>query len=255
MSKLFLEIVPRTEEKFSEEVRSVSSQLHRITGVNIPYTQSCKLDTISAIDTIQRIGNPGLIVPHIRARDFVKIEWKKVIPNTDKAFSFMEELVRRWITEILIIQWDPHEGERDNPDISPEFIRHIKDTTQLRVYWAIDQYRNKTYENNRIEKKKWAWVDGFFTQPFFSTSEIEIAMNNWYDMGVLYWFAPVTTDKSRSYWENTNNVVFPDNFSIDPEDNIEFARNGIKLLHDSSQWAYLMPVRFDAIRYLTWVLN
>jgi 5,10-methylenetetrahydrofolate reductase len=74
MSKLFLEIVPRTEVKFSEEIHSVSHLLNRITGVNIPYTHSCQLNTISAIDTIQMITNPGLIIPHIRARDFVKVE-------------------------------------------------------------------------------------------------------------------------------------------------------------------------------------
>ncbi len=39
MSRLFLEIVPRTEDKFLEELHSVSALLPRISGVNIPYTK------------------------------------------------------------------------------------------------------------------------------------------------------------------------------------------------------------------------
>ncbi len=75
-------------------------------------------------------------------------------------------------------------------------------------------------------------------------------MNIWHTMEVYYGFAPVTTEKSKAYWEKMNNVTFPVDFSLDPEANIEFARDNIALLHEHNQGAYLMPIRFDAKRYL-----
>ncbi len=253
MPWLFLEIVPRTEDKFLEELHSVSEMLPKISWINIPYTKWCQLHSIEAIDQAQRLQVPWLLVPHIRARDLVRIEWQHIVSHTDTTLELIEALVKRWVEKILVVQGDPHEWEWDDPEISPAFIKYLKDTTKLKVFWAIDQYRWKG-ESERIERKKWAGVDGFFTQPFFDAHSVETSRNQWHNMEVYYGFAPVTTEKSKSYWEKVNNVVFPSDFSLCEEANIELARKNIEFLRISGQWAYLMPIRFNAKRYLSGVL-
>lgn len=71
---------------------------------------------------------------------------------------------------------------------------------------------------------------------------------------VFWGVAPVTTDKSRAYWEVTNRAIFPREFAPTLEWNQAFARRVLGFLQNNGGHIYFMPIRIDIERYLHGVL-
>ena len=67
----------------------------------------------------------------------------------------------------------------------------------------------------------------------------------------MYWgISPVLGEKSRSYWETTNKVVFPREFKPTMAWNKTFAARAISAARELGGNAYLMPLRVNLKDYL-----
>ncbi len=72
----------------------------------------------------------------------------------------------------------------------------------------------------------------------------------------MFWgLSPVIGPRSRSYWETTNHIVFPKDFSTTLESNITFAQTVLRELAADQGCAYLMPVRIKLEHYLPALLE
>lgn len=68
----------------------------------------------------------------------------------------------------------------------------------------------------------------------------------------MFWdIAPVLGDRSRSYWETTNKIVFPPDFCCSLDWNREFAMRALRVIRSLHANVYFMPIRVDLAKYLT----
>jgi methylenetetrahydrofolate reductase (NADPH) len=110
-------------------------------------------------------------------------------------------------------------------------------------------------ELDYIKDKLDAGVDGFFTQPFFDIRLLDMYME-YLDGHCVYWgICPVTSEKSKSYWESKNEAMFPKAFDHSYSSNVELARIIIKRAQDSNTNIYIMPIRIEPFQYLKEVLS
>ena len=68
---------------------------------------------------------------------------------------------------------------------------------------------------------------------------------------MIWGIAPVLGDRSRSYWETTNKIVFPSDFRSTLDWNREFARSALRVIRSLQANVYFMPIRVDLAKYLT----
>lgn len=247
MQNISLELVPRSIEALISELEFVKDNFPEINVINIPDLMRYQLRSWECSTLVRDYDKK--FIPHIRAIDF---RIKDQLP-------IREFLVENSIDQVLVITGDsPQDMTRKvYPTTSLDMIKRIKsDIPGIKVFAAIDQYRNsirKEYE--LINRKIDAGADGFFTQPFFDIRLIEIYAELLEGQDVYWGISPVNSEKSHTYWETKNNVVFPKGFKPTVDWNIAFAREALSYLRENQQHVYLMPIRIDLKTYLDGIMS
>jgi methylenetetrahydrofolate reductase (NADPH) len=245
--RVSIELVPRDIEHLENELQIVKSYFESINMVNIPDLMTLKMRSWEAASVSKQYYEHS--IPHIRSIDF----------NLQEDIVITEYLMKNSITEILVVTGDrPQDMSRKvYPTSSVDFIKRLKIICpQLKVYAAMDPYRdNLRQECDYIQRKLEAGADGFFTQPFFDTRFMEIYFELLDGLEVFWGVSPVISDKSISYWESKNNVVFPKNFEPTLEWNVDFAKKALEFTKIRKSNIYFMPIKVDLRTYLEAIFN
>lgn len=242
MSRIAVELVPREKHALIEELEMLNSQFPQIDLVNIPDILRFNMRSWEACTYSSHYIKT---IPHIRAID---MDVNELLPIAD----FLSEAQ---VDEVLIISGDAPQDlyYRTYPTTSIEMIKKFKrELPNVKVYAAIDQYRSSIKdEYDYIQRKIEAGADGFFTQPFFSLELIDFYANILKGQQVFFGVSPVTSIKSKSYWENRNRVVFPSDFDLSLDWNVNFARNVLDYVKEKDLNVYFMPITISVKEYLS----
>jgi methylenetetrahydrofolate reductase (NADPH) len=243
MGRISLEIVPRSEASFAEELKQVREEFSAIDTLNIPDILKFDVRIPEACDAAAPYFSSG-IIPHIRA---VSVNSEKPYPNTE-FFS------RNNINELLVILGDNPEivSKSEHPCTSVELIKKIKkELPGMKVYAAVDQWRTTFPEEMEYVREKIdAGADGFFTQPFFDTHHMEKWIKALDGSHVFWGLAPVVRESSKDYWKNKNKVFFPSDFECTMEWNQSFARQVLGYSGSDKYHVYLCPITVNFAEYL-----
>ncbi len=240
---LSLELVPRDEESFSEQLKSVGSFRNHFSHLNIPDISRFKLRSWEACALSRQIIPNS--IPHIRSIDFSK---------NDPSELFM--ILRKYgFEEVLVVKGDvPQDMSRKvYPTSSIDLIRAIKkEFTTIKVYAAFDPYRTGIQTEMRyVDEKIEAGCDGFFTQPFFDIRLLDIYSELLCGKKVFWGISPVTSEKSMAYWIATNRAYFPKDFYPSLDWNIKFFKKAQALCNSQNFDMYLMPIKVSLEKYLS----
>ena len=246
MGRISVELVPRTVDGLTNQLKLVESNISRIDVINIPDLLSCELrGPEGAVETKKFFPS---VIPHIRAMD---IDLEKPLPMAD----YLRE---NNIKEVLVIQGDPPQDMMHTvyPTESIDVIwKFKKEMPWLKVYAGIDQYRGSMrQEQYRIRRKLQAGADGFFTQPFFDMRYLEMYADMLSGLNIYWGITPVLSERSKSYWELKNSVVFPRGFETGMDWSIDFGRKVIDFAQKNDSNVYLMPIKADFTAYVSGIL-
>lgn len=235
-----LELVPREESEFIREAHQLLQEVNQLNGINIP--DVIRLEMRSHVAARVLLQQGIFAIPHIRCID-------RPIAET---LTIIGSLIQTGLTHVLIVTGDPKEGETEP---SPIHALHIIEAVKLRypslnIYGALDPYRQSfKQELAYCKEKKMAGVSGFFTQPFFDAELARIYLEQLEGYDVFLGISPVTTENSMNYWKTRNAAIFPKNFSLSLEDNIELGATLIRTAQKFNQNTYMMPIRTPALAY------
>ena len=239
LSRLSVELIPRSAEALAADVATVKATFPAADTLNIPDLMRFPLRSWDAAALVRpQFGN---VIPHIRAIDIAP---DAPLPGADQP----------GLEEILVVHGDPPAdlSHRTYPNSTESIIRRYRrEAPHLKVYAAFDPYRRAPWkELEDVARKKEAGAIGFFTQPVFDLKLFDLC-REWMQGECVFWgLSPVIGPKSRSYWETTNHIVFPRDFSPTLDANIQFAQTVLKELAQEKGKAYLMPVRIKLEQYL-----
>ena len=241
MNKVSLELVPRDEEVLRGELAQAKKYEGKIDLINIP--DLLRLP-VRSWEGAAIAGETFPAVPHIRAMD---IDITKPLPMAD---YLREHAIR----EVLVIEGDAPQNMAHTvyPTESIDVIRKFREEMpEIRVFAGIDQYRGSMrQEDYRIRRKLQAGAVGFFTQPFFDRRFLAMYADMLEGIEVYWGLSPVTSQRSQSYWETKNQVVFPKGFAPTLAWSISFAREVIEEARARDEHVYLMPIRTGLEEYL-----
>ena len=241
MNKVSLELVPRDEEVLRGELAQAKKYEGKIDLINIP--DLLRLP-VRSWEGAAIAGETFPAVPHIRAMD---IDITKPLPMAD---YLREHAIR----EVLVIEGDAPQNMAHTvyPTESIDVIRKFREEMpEIRVFAGIDQYRGSMrQEDYRIRRKLQAGAVGFFTQPFFDRRFLAMYADMLEGIEVYWGLSPVTSQRSQSYWETKNQVVFPKRFAPTLAWSISFAREVIEEVRARDEHVYLMPIRTGLEEYL-----
>ena len=242
MGRISLELVPRSKESFTEELSTVRRDFPCIDTLNIPDILKFDMRIPEACEVAVPLFNN--VIPHLRA----------VAINKEEPFSLKEFFQKNNIDEVLVILGDNPENisTSENPCDSIDLIRKIKrEMPDMRVYAGVDQWRT-TFEEEMeyVYRKIEAGADGFFTQPFFDTERIEKWAEALKDVHVFWGLAPVVRESSKHYWEEKNQVIFPDNFKCTMDWNQKLAKDALHMTNTEKDHIYFCPITVDFVEYL-----
>ena len=241
MNKVSLELVPRDEEVLRGELAQAKKYEGKIDLINIP--DLLRLP-VRSWEGAAIAGETFPAVPHIRAMD---IDITKPLPMAD---YLREHAIR----EVLVIEGDAPQNMAHTvyPTESIDVIRKFREEMpEIRVFAGIDQYRGSMrQEDYRIRRKLQAGAVGFFTQPFFDRRFLAMYADMLEGIEVYWGLSPVTSQRSQSYWETKNQVVFPKGFAPTLAWSISFAREVIAEVRARDEHVYLMPIRTGLEAYL-----
>lgn len=247
MTRISLELVPRSPEELRESLESIKGSIQGIDLINIP--DLLRFETRSWQGAAIAQDYYAAVMPHIRAIDV----------NLAEPLAMRPDLRQSGITEVLVIEGDPPQDmtHKVYPTISTDVIRKFhQEMPEVKVYAGIDQYRDSMrQELCRIQRKLQAGVVGFFTQPFFDMRLLEIYADMLKGANVYWGITPVTSERSMSYWEMKNNVVFPREFEPTLAWSIDFGRRVRKFAQERGDNLYLMPIRGNVQAYLEGILS
>lgn len=72
----------------------------------------------------------------------------------------------------------------------------------------------------------------------------------------VYWgVSPIQSQRSQSYWELKNHVVFPKNFEPTVEWSIEFGRRVVENADKTNSNVYIMPIKGNLEEYLNGIFH
>jgi methylenetetrahydrofolate reductase (NADPH) len=245
-TNISIELVPRNETALREELALLKEQFPSVGLINIPDLTRFSVRAWEGC-AIAKEYFPRTI-PHIRALDI----------DPDQPLPMKQLLLESGINEVLVVTGDPHTDPNVRQfDVNAvDIIKKFKqEMPQLKIYAAIDQYRSGFQkEMHYLLEKQAAGADGFFTQPFFDLRFMEIYGEILADQKVFWGISPVTSEKSKAYWEKRNNVVFPKEFCPTLEWNRKFAMQALKFAKNTSTDIYFMPIRIDLDQYLKGII-
>jgi methylenetetrahydrofolate reductase (NADPH) len=245
MPHISIELVPRTPAALEEECIAVKERFSTLEIVNIPDILRLPLRSWEACRIAQKYFRR--VIPHFRAIDFC-ISRPGDIEQAMAGFD-----------ELLIVSGDPPRdfSRITYPTTSAELIAFVKQRfPHIRVYAAVDPYRSgPRAELEYLKRKIDAGADAFFTQPFFSLHLLDAYASMLSPHEVFWGISPVLSDKSRSYWEATNQAIFAADYQHTMEFNQSFARAFLSRLTGDRSHVYFMPVRTNAVTYLEGILE
>lgn len=239
MTRISIELIPRNPESLLADTEIVKQCFPVADTVNIPDLMRFPLRSWDAFELV----NPYFkhAIPHIRAID--------VNPDAPLPGSNLKEL-----REVLIIQGDPpsNAARQIYPNTTESILRRYKkELPHLTLYAAFDPYRRSPKEElEHVQKKIEAGASGFFTQPVFDLRMLELCMDWLHGKNIFWGLSPVIGPKSRTFWEVTNHIVFPHDFSPTLEANIAFCRAALKRIKQTKSDVYIMPVRIKLQHFL-----
>jgi methylenetetrahydrofolate reductase (NADPH) len=240
--RISVELVPRNSTDLLADATTVRAVMPEASAFNIPDLSRFALRSWEACALTCKLM-PS--IPHIRAMD---------IPPGDEV-PLARTILESGLSEVLVIQGDPpHDlSQRTWPHTSVDIIRRFKKHhPELKVFAAYDPYRQSFQDELRaLARKIDAGADGIFTQPIFDLRLLEMCAEMLRGHDVFWGIAPVLGDRSRSYWETTNKIVFPADFRPTLEWNREFARSALRVIRSLGGNVYIMPIRVDLAKYLT----
>jgi methylenetetrahydrofolate reductase (NADPH) len=240
--RISVELVPRNSADLLTDATTVRAVMPEASAFNIPDLSRFSLRSWEACALTSKLM-PS--IPHIRAMD---------IPPGDEV-PLARTILESGLSEVLVIQGDPpHDlSKRTYPHTSVEIIRRFKKHhPELKVFAAYDPYRQSFRDELKtLARKLDAGADGIFTQPIFDLRLLEICAEMLRGQNVFWGIAPVLGDRSRSYWETTNKIVFPSDFRSTLDWNREFARSALRVIRSLQANVYFMPIRVDLAKYLT----
>ena len=246
MSKIAIELVPRNREALEHDLLQVKNNFPQIDIINIP--DLLKFDLRSWDACSQAKTHFSHAIPHLRAIDF----------DLSQPFPLTETLTEAGFDSVLVIAGDQPQdmSRRVYRTSSTELIRAIKVALpDMKVYAGIDPYRTgiKT-ELDYVKRKLDAGAEGFFTQPFFDLRLMEIYRDLLAGLEVFWGISPVMCARSKDYWDNLNNAIFPPDFEPTLQWNRDFARQALDFVERTDTNLYFMPIRVDLVKYLEGLL-
>ena len=242
MGKISIELVPRNPEGLAQDLQQLRENFPAVNTVNIPDLLKFPFRSWEACTQAKQLF-PHTIA-HLRAIDF----------DLSKPLPLVKTFAKSGIDSVLVIAGDQPQdmSRRVFRTSSVELIRAIKaQMPQLKVYAGIDPYRTgiKT-ELDYVQRKIAAGADGFFTQPFFDLRLMEIYYDLLAGLDVFWGISPVMSVRSKDYWDNLNNAIFPPDFEPTLDWNRRFARQALEFCQRTDSSIYFMPIRVDLVEYL-----
>ncbi|WP_158743855.1 methylenetetrahydrofolate reductase [Acidisphaera sp. L21] len=245
--RISVELIPRGEAEVLADAATVRAALPAANTFNIPDLMRFPLRSWDAC-ALARSVLPAAI-PHIRAID--------IPPGDEQALG--DTVAAAGLTEVLVIKGDPPSdmSRHTYPNSSEAVIQRLKrHHPNLRVYAAFDPYRQGFRDElAEVDRKRDAGADGFFTQPLFDLRLLTICAEMLRGTEVFWGIAPVLGERSKAYWETTNRVVFPPDFSPTLEWNREFARAAVGLISSLAANVYFMPIKVNLAKYFDGLLD
>jgi len=246
LGKLSIELVPRSVEALERELQEVREHFPVIDTINVPDLLKFPLRSWTACG-VARQRFPHAI-PHLRAIDF----------DLSKPFPLTESFARHGIDSVLVIAGDQPQdmSRRVYRTSSVDLIRALKvEMPGLKVYAGIDPYRSGIKDElDYVKRKLDAGAAGFFTQPFFDLRLMAIYHDLLAGLEVFWGVSPVMSVRSKDYWDNLNNAIFPPDFAPTLEWNRRFARQALEFVRQRDASLYFMPIRVDLVEYLDGIL-
>lgn len=246
LSKIAIELVPRNRETLEHDLLQVKNNFPQIDIINIPDLLKFELRSWDACS--QAKAHFSHAIPHLRAIDF----------DLSQPFPLTETFTEAGFDSVLVIAGDQPQdmSRRVYRTSSTELIRAIKVALpDIKVYAGIDPYRTgiKT-ELDYVKRKLDAGAEGFFTQPFFDLRLMEIYRDLLAGLEVFWGISPVMSARSKDYWDNLNNAIFPPDFEPTLQWNRDFARQALDFVERTGTNLYFMPIRVDLVKYLEGLL-
>ncbi len=247
LGRISVELVPRSEDGLREDLKITQNSVKGVDVINIP--DLLRLDIRSWEGAAIAQEYFPAVMPHIRAIDV----------DLTQPLAMRPELRRSGITEVLVIEGDPPQdmSHKFYPTVTTDVIQKFhQEMPEVKVYAGIDQYRGSMrQEMYRIQRKLQAGAVGFFTQPFFDLRFMEMYADMLEGQNVYWGVSPVMSERSQSYWELKNNVVFPKGFEPTLNWSIDFSRKALEFVKKRGANLYLMPIKSNLEAYLKGVLG
>ncbi|MCP5559112.1 MAG: methylenetetrahydrofolate reductase [Verrucomicrobiaceae bacterium] len=245
MPTISIELVPRSATALEEECLAIKARFPDLQVANIPDILRMPIRSWEACRIAKRYFQR--VIPHLRAIDFCLSDVGKI-----------EEAIAGF-DEVLVVSGDPPRdfSRRTYPTTSVDLIAFIKRRfPHMRVYAGLDPYRSGPRAELRyLKRKREAGADAFFTQPFFCLHLLEAYRSMLSGDEVFWGISPVLSEKSRGYWETTNQAIFAEDYQHTMEFNQSFARSFLDRLSGDRTHVYFMPVRTDTVTYLEGILE
>ncbi|MDR3095112.1 MAG: methylenetetrahydrofolate reductase [Bacteroidales bacterium] len=242
MIDISLELVPQDEEYIHRQVAFVEQHIPQVNYINFPDLMRFDIRAWEACRMIHY--SPLTKIAHLRAIDF----------DPHQVFPLVNFFAENHIEKVLVIEGDKPQDmkRRIYPVTTIDFIRKLKNEAPLlKIYAGFDPYRNNIrYEMEYLSQKAAAGAEGFFSQPFFDLRLLEIYAEYMAEWEVFWGISPVTTEKSRAYWETRNSAIFPKSFTPTLEWNIRFGKQVLEFCERQKFNLYLMPIRINLEAYL-----
>lgn len=240
--RISIELVPRSHEHLQAELQLIRSSFPSINTVNIP--DLMRLEMRSWEGSALSKAYYEHCIPHVRAIDF----------SMKESFALAQYLHEHRIDEILVVTGDHPQGLSRTiyPTAASDFIRKIKEECPgIKLYAALDPYRaSMRQEYEYIQRKRESGADGFFTQPFFDLRFMEMYAELLQGLDIFWGVSPVTSERSKSYWETKNQAIFPADFQPTLEWNTRFAKRVLDFSTATNSSLYFMPIKTDLKAYL-----
>ena len=243
--RLSLEIVPHSDKKTLDELKLISTKYDYFDTINIPDIKHLQTNCLETVKLIKNSQKKFSVIPHIVTGNY----------RDENLHELIDYIITLQLPEILIVRGDySNNNSFDTITLAKKLSKEIP---QLKLYAAIDPYRqNIEQEIKYIQEKKAAGIKGFFTQPFFDLSLFKAYSNLLKEENVFWGISPVITEKSYNYWIKQNNAIFPADFELNLDWNINFYHKVKKITEKSkSHHLYLMPIKIDLNNYLNHIFH